>query len=302
MVAIVEPRRPTRRAHARQCVGSCARDKNPDPGTVRNQQYSVTALTDGGTITERYSYTAYGQPTFFDGSGTAISASAEDNRYTYTGREWDGDLNLYHYRACMYDAVSGRFLGRDPIGFEGSPWLLYACVSGQPAIFLDPSGEIIHAVGCAAACGLWLWCATNDVPPGRIKIAFDIANAICLSVCVPPVPKCLKLVRLPKIRIPRLPRPGVRPAPRPARPRVNPRGLERLPPRSGITYVARSSSVPDVLRDHRDSSRSYLSGIWFRIDLAAISRHEYKHWNCREGKLWPRSLKASARLAQVKAR
>ncbi len=69
----------------------------------RNGQYSITALTNAsGTITERYSYTAYGQPAFFDGSGTAISASAEGNRFCYTGREWDDGLGLYHYRAaCM---------------------------------------------------------------------------------------------------------------------------------------------------------------------------------------------------------
>ena len=39
----------------------------------RNQQYSIVALTNGGgTITERYAYSAYGVPIFFDGSGTVI--------------------------------------------------------------------------------------------------------------------------------------------------------------------------------------------------------------------------------------
>lgn len=50
----------------------------------RNGQHSITALTGAsGTIVERNRHTAYGQPTFFDGSGTTISASAENNRYTY---------------------------------------------------------------------------------------------------------------------------------------------------------------------------------------------------------------------------
>lgn len=107
----------------------------------RNQQYSVTALTNGsGTITERYAYTAYGQPTFFDGSGTVISASAENNRYTYTGREWDEELHLYHYRARMYDAVSGRFLGRDPIGYGGGTPNLFEYVGSQPTKWLDAMG------------------------------------------------------------------------------------------------------------------------------------------------------------------
>ena len=63
-----------------------------------------------------------------------------ENRYLYTGREWDEALSLYHYRARMYDTVSGRFLGRDPIGFEGSPWNLCEYVNGQPVIGVDPSG------------------------------------------------------------------------------------------------------------------------------------------------------------------
>lgn len=47
------------------------------------------------------------------------TSTAEGNRYTYTGREWDEELGLYHYRARMYDSFSGRFLGRDPIGYRG---------------------------------------------------------------------------------------------------------------------------------------------------------------------------------------
>ena len=74
----------------------------------RNQQYSIIALTDGvGAIQERYAYSAYGELTVLDGSGTVQSGS--DNRYTYTGREWDSELELYHYRARMYDPVAGRF-------------------------------------------------------------------------------------------------------------------------------------------------------------------------------------------------
>ncbi len=88
----------------------------------RTQQYSITALTDGaGQVVERYAYTAYGEPTILDASLTVLPDSAVDNRYLYTGREWDGELGLYHYRARMYSANSGRFISRDPIGFwDGS--------------------------------------------------------------------------------------------------------------------------------------------------------------------------------------
>ncbi len=40
----------------------------------RNQQYSITAVSDGGgSVVERYAYSAYGQVAIFDGSGSQIS-------------------------------------------------------------------------------------------------------------------------------------------------------------------------------------------------------------------------------------
>ena len=106
----------------------------------RGQQYSVTALTDSsGNVTERYAYTAYGTPTITDAAGAVLTASASNNRCLYTGREWDEKLSLYHYRARMYDAYSGRFLERDPID-----WLqdhgTYTYCRNDPTRWTDHSG------------------------------------------------------------------------------------------------------------------------------------------------------------------
>ena len=107
----------------------------------RNQQYSITALTNStGAVVERYAYTAYGVPTITNASGTVLTSSAQNNRYLYTGREWDGAISLYHYRARMYDASLGRFCSRDPIGFEGSKWGLYAYLDCKPTTGVDPQG------------------------------------------------------------------------------------------------------------------------------------------------------------------
>ncbi|WP_197455952.1 RHS repeat protein [Stieleria neptunia] len=106
----------------------------------RTQQYSITALTDSsGTIKERYAYDAYGNLSIFDGSGAARTSTAEGNRYTYTGREWDKELGLFHYRARMYDAISGRFLSRDPIGYSDSA-SLYEYVGSRILNAVDPAG------------------------------------------------------------------------------------------------------------------------------------------------------------------
>ena len=89
----------------------------------RNQQFSITAITNStGAISERYAYTAYGQPTILDASGVTLPTSNFAIRHTYTGREWDATLGLHHFRARWMSPSAGRFLTRDPIGYKGSEW------------------------------------------------------------------------------------------------------------------------------------------------------------------------------------
>jgi RHS repeat-associated protein len=115
----------------------------------RNHQYSVTAITTStGAIAERYAYTAYGQPTILNASGTPLSpqTSTLNSRYSYTGREWDATLGLHHFRARWMSPGAGRFLGRDPIGYEGSEWGLYEYVDSKALIDADPFGEFAFAM------------------------------------------------------------------------------------------------------------------------------------------------------------
>ncbi len=113
------------------------------PKNQSNQQYSIIALTDAaGTIVERTTYTAYGAPTFLDASASPLTppASSLDNRYTYTGREWDSTLHLHHFRARMMDPQLGRFCSKDPIGYQLSEFNLYQYVRSRPLRWTDPSG------------------------------------------------------------------------------------------------------------------------------------------------------------------
>ncbi|QDV25948.1 RHS repeat-associated core domain-containing protein [Aureliella helgolandensis] len=50
-------------------------------------------------------------------------------------------LQLYHYRARLYNLNLVRFCSRDPIGFEDSA-NLYCYVHGRCLIKLDPSGQV----------------------------------------------------------------------------------------------------------------------------------------------------------------
>jgi RHS repeat-associated protein len=116
-----------------------------------NQQYSITAITtSAGAIAERYAYTAYGLSTILNASATIITTSAINNRYTYTGREWDATLGLHHFRARWMSPIAGRFLSRDPIGYAGGKETLYSYCESKPSIRIDPTG--------LAACTVRLVC------------------------------------------------------------------------------------------------------------------------------------------------
>jgi RHS repeat-associated protein len=109
----------------------------------RNQQYSVTAITNSSAgVVERYAYQAYGEPTILDASASVLSSSSISNRYTYTGREWDGTIGLYHFRARWMSGLTGRFLTRDPIGYEDGP-VLYGAYFGLNST--DPEGLDVHS-------------------------------------------------------------------------------------------------------------------------------------------------------------
>jgi RHS repeat-associated protein len=154
--ATYRPVRPQRPHHARKRATTRPRAgekscnqrlsfaaEKPQPRLHCSQQFSTVALTtSSAAIAERYAFSAYGAPTVCNASGTDIGASTKDNRITYTGREWDEELVLYHFRARLYDAGVGRFCSRDPIGYEGSPWNLYEQMGGQSISMLDPSGEL----------------------------------------------------------------------------------------------------------------------------------------------------------------
>jgi len=76
---------------------------------------------------------------FAANDSTALTASAYDNRITYTGRRLDAEIGLYYFRARYYDPCLGSFLGRDPSGYvDGGN--LYQYVRSNPWNLCDPTG------------------------------------------------------------------------------------------------------------------------------------------------------------------
>jgi RHS repeat-associated protein len=101
---------------------------------------SVTEMTDyTGAVCEWVTYDVYGLPQVLNQQGSAISQSAIGNPWLYTGREFDPESGLYHYRARAYDPKAGRFLQRDPAGYVDGLGL-YGYASDCPSSRLDPLG------------------------------------------------------------------------------------------------------------------------------------------------------------------
>ncbi len=89
-------------------------DAAPGAGTAHalhaDRQGSVIAVTDQatGSVAARYAYDAFGAREVLSGDGV--------QDYGFTGREFDAESGLYHYRARHYDPGVGRFLQSDPLG------------------------------------------------------------------------------------------------------------------------------------------------------------------------------------------
>jgi RHS repeat-associated protein len=166
---------------------SCSSYRNPklktsNPCNHRNQQYSIIGLTNAaGTLVERYSYSAYGTLGIYDASGTVRTTSTYANRYTFTGREYDPDLNLYHFRARWYDPSTGGFISRDPLGYVDGMSLYrgyFAVASVDPSGTVVPLVPIVIGAGCAAC-----WSAAGFIFNTAHTICSDSLDAVSYATC-----------------------------------------------------------------------------------------------------------------------
>jgi RHS repeat-associated protein len=102
---------------------------------------STLALADSsGTLQTTYTFEPFGS--------TSVTGTATTNSFAYTGRELD-PTGLYYYRARYYSPALQRFIGEDPIGFNGGI-NLYSYAYDAPTVFRDPSG---HGPGSLVVAG-----------------------------------------------------------------------------------------------------------------------------------------------------
>ncbi len=67
---------------------------------ISDHQGAIIAYADGAGATQRYAYSAYGEP-------DAWGAQTTSSRFRYTGQAALSEVGLYHYKARVYDPMLG---------------------------------------------------------------------------------------------------------------------------------------------------------------------------------------------------
>jgi RHS repeat-associated protein len=175
---------------------------------------NVTALvSDDGTVLERYAYTPYGKPSFFDASWNPRADSAYDNSILYCGYFSDAETGFYDVRHRCLHPTLGRWLSRDQDYYDGMS--LYQYGSSSPVSVLDFSG----LESAPASTGDSKCCCVGEEDKCSIKI--DI------SWLVPPFARWVEM-----------------PVPGADAPRWVPPGTAREPPKQWeFSFGARAKAV-----------------------------------------------------------
>ncbi len=88
-------------------------------------------LDSSGAVTDRFTYSAYGEVTHVSGTNGELAS--------FTGKGYDG-TGLLYFNARYYDPEVGRFITEDP-SKDGISW--YGYVNNNPINFIDQTGRYL---------------------------------------------------------------------------------------------------------------------------------------------------------------
>ena len=143
-------------------------NQNLEPGSyylLQDLLYRAAALTNsGGYVVEAYDTDAYGNTLIFTEPGADgvwftdddVQSDYGANEIIYCGYRFDPESQLYYVRNRTYNAVLGRWIQRDPIGYAGGI-NLYEYVGSGPAgasIEGEAVGELLYWWLFAAIAGI----------------------------------------------------------------------------------------------------------------------------------------------------
>ena len=93
---------------------------------------SITSLSSSaGALSNTYTYSSFGN--------IAASTGSLTNSLRYAARDFDAETGLYFNRARYYDTNAGRFIGEDPVRFQGGQ-NFYTYVDNMATSLIDPFG------------------------------------------------------------------------------------------------------------------------------------------------------------------
>jgi RHS repeat-associated protein len=141
-----------------------ARDKNADSASgtgtggleqriyaLQDANWNTTAIIAAsgvlgfatGNVVYRFVYSPYGVSQTLDASWTTAASPLVTNwTHLFQGLKFTESTGLAYVRNRDYSANLGRFIERDPIGFDAGDNNWYRFVGNQPAFLTDPSGLI----------------------------------------------------------------------------------------------------------------------------------------------------------------
>jgi RHS repeat-associated protein len=142
---------------------------------LQDPNWNMVAIsgTDGAVV-ERYRYAAYGKCQTLHAEFTDRSGTARDWSSLYTGRESDRETELYYYRARFYDAITGQFVARDPLGYPDGDANARRYLASRPTVRNDPLGLAVDLnVPCRTLTQSTIWLSFDDCTADQRRTLSD---------------------------------------------------------------------------------------------------------------------------------
>ena len=139
---------------------------------LQDPNWNVVAIADSSAaVQERYNYSAFGKLNLFDAAFNVRSTSTVGITRTFTGQVLDAETGLMLYRNRYYHTGLGRFITRDPIGYNAGDVNLMRYVGNMPTVMFDPYGKmspqvaacLAGGIGSGITSGLWRNVPVTDV-------------------------------------------------------------------------------------------------------------------------------------------
>ncbi len=105
--------------------------------------------------------------------------------FGFAGGLYDSDTKLTRFGYRDYDAYTGKWTAKDPIGFAGGDTNLYGYVLGDPINFVDPTGEFAWFIPIFTVIGgLTVGVVNENINGGGMATVLESTVYVCGAVAL----------------------------------------------------------------------------------------------------------------------